>query len=424
MFKTIRNSVVSVSVLVLLGISPFSMAEADTLLTLKEAEQQALLDDPMLASSDALAEALEEAAVADGQLPDPKMKVSLFNYPTDTFDFEQEPITQFRFGVAQHFPRGDTLEYKSKRTLSMASGARANSADANLKIVRDVRKSWLERYYWLQTERIVSANRRLFNQLVDITQSQYAAGRRNQQDVLRAELELGLLDDRLSHIKQQQQAAEASLGKWIGGDALRPLPAELPELSAVPALTQIEGKLASHPGIQSAMANVEANQNSVSIAREAYKPAWTFGVDYGIRDGQNPAGVDRPDLVAATLQFDLPLFTSKRQDKRLTSAQKRTSAALSQRDDKFREMQRELNENYSKWQRLGERVQRYDDALIRQARESTKATYNAYQSDSTDFATLMRANITELNTRLQALRLRVDRAKVQAQLLYLAGEKS
>lgn len=420
MFTTIRRSCVVIA----LGFFPlWAVAQPDAVLSLKEAERQALLDDPMVASADALAEALDEASVADGQLPDPKVKVDLFSYPTDTFEFSQEPITQFRVGVAQHFPRGDTLEYKSKRTRSMANGARANSADANLKIVRDVRKSWLERYYWVQAERIVSANRRLFNQLLDITEAQYAAGRRNQQDVLRAELELGLLDDRLTHIRQQQQAAEAMLGKWLAGDAKRPLPHELPELLMPASLDEIENHLASHPAIQSAMANVEANQNSVRIAREGYKPAWTFGVTYGLRDGENAAGDDRPDLVTASLQFDVPLFTAKRQDRRLSAAQKRAAAALSQRDDKYRDLQRMLNDSYAKWQRLGERVQRYKDSLLSQARENTKATYNAYQSDSSDFATLMRANITELNTRLKALRLRVDRAKEQAQLLYLSGEQ-
>ncbi len=420
MFTVIRRS----CVLLMLGLMPvWAVAESAAVLSLAEAERQALIDDPMVASADALAEALDEAAVADGQLPDPKVKVDLFSYPTDTFEFDQEPITQFRVGIAQHFPRGNTLNYKSRRTHSMANGARANSADANLKIVRDVRKSWLERYYWLQAERIVSANRRLFNQLLDITQAQYAAGRRNQQDVIRAELELGLLDDRLTHIRQQQQTAEATLGKWIGADALRPLPSEFPELARVESLTTIESALQKHPSIQSAMATVEANQNSVRIAREAYKPAWTLGVMYGLRDGENTAGDDRPDLVSASLQFDVPLFTAKRQDRRLSAAQKRTAAALSQRDDRYRELQRMLNDSYTSWQRLGERVQHFDTTLLRQARENTKATYNAYQSDSTDFATLMRANITELDTRLKALRLRVDYAKQQAQLLYLAGEQ-
>jgi hypothetical protein len=40
----------------------------------------------------------------------------------------------------------------------------------------------------------------------------------------------------------------------------------------------------------------------------------------------------------------------------------------------------------------------------------------------TEFTTLMRARITDLDVRLDDLRIRVDRAKAQASLLYLAGE--
>jgi len=44
-------------------------------------------------------------------------------------------------------------------------------------------------------------------------------------------------------------------------------------------------------------------------------------------------------------------------------------------------------------------------------------------SGVTEFTTLMRARITDLDVRLEDLRIRVDRAKIQANLLYLAGEK-
>ncbi|MGD8998947.1 MAG: TolC family protein [Granulosicoccaceae bacterium] len=399
-------------------------ADAPATLILTEAEQLALQDDPMLARSAALAQAYEEAAVADGELPDPKFKVSLFNFPADTFEFDQEPVTQLRFGVQQAIPRGDTLQYKSERTRALAGKARAGNAEARLKIQREVRKHWLERYYWIQAGQLVRSNRRLFNQLVDITQSQYAAGRRNQQDVLRAELELGLLDDRLNHIQQQDEAAQAALAKWIGQAASRDLPATLPELPTPPQRDAIKTMLPRHPLIRQSAADIEASNHGMKIAREAYKPAWSIGVDYGIRDGENAAGDDRPDFVAATLVFDMPLFTAKRQDKRLEAARLRADAARNARDDEYRELKRMLDDEYGKWLRQGERVQRYNETLIRQARENTTATYNAYQSDATDFATLMRANITELNTRLQALRLQVDRAKTQAQLLYLAGVNS
>ena len=56
--------------------------------------------------------------------------------------------------------------------------------------------------------------------LVTITRSLYAVGRRNQQDVLRAELELTRIDDRLIEIDNHySQAAAAPAPAVAHGDA-------------------------------------------------------------------------------------------------------------------------------------------------------------------------------------------------------------
>ena len=46
------------------------------------------------------------------------------------------------------------------------------------------------------------------------------------------------------------------------------------------------------------------------------------------------------------------------------------------------------------------------------------------QNSSADFSSVMRAQLTGQEVRLQALRVRVDHAKAQADLLYLSGESS
>ena len=393
-------------------------------LSLPEAEAIALEVDPMLNLIDANAKALDEAAVADGQLPDPKLKLSLFNFPTDTFSRTQEAITQLRFGLQQAIPRGDTLELKSKRTRSQATSVRAKNADETLKLRRDVRKYWFETWYWVRAEQIVTEDIKLFRQLVDITESQYAAGKRNQQDVLRAELEIGLLEDRLTHIRQQIDASRAALSKWLGQDALRELPWALPEMVPLASRVSIESSLPSHPALRILRSRIDMNNHSVSIAREAYKPAWSVGVDYGIRGGNNPDGSDRADFLAATVVLDLPIFTDKRQDKRLAAAQQHKNAAQLEYDDKLRAMLSQLEKDHVTWARLSQRLERYQKKLISQARSNSEASLLAYQNDATDFATLMRAKITELNTHLKALRIHVDYAKAHARLLYLAGEQS
>jgi hypothetical protein len=45
-------------------------------------------------------------------LPDPKVSLGIMNLPTDTWDLDQEGMTQLKVGVSQMFPRGDSLEIK------------------------------------------------------------------------------------------------------------------------------------------------------------------------------------------------------------------------------------------------------------------------------------------------------------------------
>ena len=85
-------------------------------LTLPAAEELALAADPAVAASQSRANALQEQAVADGQLPDPKLTFGVFNVPVDDLSLKQESSSQLRTGVKQAFPRGDTLQYRQQRT--------------------------------------------------------------------------------------------------------------------------------------------------------------------------------------------------------------------------------------------------------------------------------------------------------------------
>jgi outer membrane protein TolC len=408
--------------LVLLTSLVFQSAHAE--LGLQEAEQLAINDDPMLAGLREKAQAFQEQAVADGQLPDPQLKFGLLNYPTDTYSRTQEPMTQVKVGVQQMFPPGSTLEHKSKRTAFMGNAQMATALDQELKIRRAVRQSWLETFYWIEAGRLVKESQDLFNQLVNITHSRYATGGENQQDVIRAELELEMLSDKQSNITAMEEKSRAELARWVGADTARqPLGNNFPHLNTPAVYEQLNTDLEKHPTMHAENAKVEASQQSVAIAREAYKPKWMLDLSYGARGGENPDGSERADFASAMVMVDVPLFTGKRQDKRLAASQHRANAVMQGRETRYRELQRMLDQTHADWVRLGERVQRYEDTLLPQARANAEASLNAYQSDRGDFTMLMRARITELDTRLQALRLKVDHAKAQAGLLYLGGEK-
>jgi len=441
--------------LALLGVMGMVRAE----LTLARAEALAGRGEPGLGALREKAEALQEQSVADGQLSDPKLKLGVISLPTDSFNLGQEPMTQLQVGIQQAFPAGQTLKHRSRRTARLADAA-GDSGDARaLEVLKSVRQAWLESYYWVQAAHVVDESLHLFDQLVVITRAHYATGKGNQQEVVQAELELERLKDREVKIHTREDQARAALGRWVGPErAADPLPRDLPKLPPVFGHAELVKALEQHPLIQAENARVEAGDEGVALARQAYKPSWMLGLSYGARGGRNAPpgtsqaqralsvartwlaqqgvsypnygvlnnqlaveGSERADLFSVMLTMDLPLFTGNRQDRRLAASRHEAVAAMRSRDNQLRELRHTLDDTYAAWRRAGERLKHYRGALIPRARQNSEAALNAYQSERGDFDSLMRARIAELNTRLEALRLQVDQAKAQAGLLYLAG---
>lgn len=397
---------------------------AAQVMSLQEAEQLALQRDTMIQAIQKNEQALREDAVADNSLPDPEIKLGFLNFPTDTFSRTQEPMTQIQIGIQQMFPRGNSLDLKSARTNLMADMQNNNLAGRKRDVLLQLRQSWFELYYWNQSEKVISLNIKTFKQLVGITQSNYASGRRNQQDVTQAQLELGKLEDRLFSIKEMQEKVNAMLFKWLGEEYLhRVLSISWPHMSDVPKRQMITQSLHKHPLLLSENTKVDVAETSMALVRESYKPGFMIDVSYGFRDGKNANGSERSDFASAMVKMDLPLFTGKRQDRQFAASQQRLFAARDEKEEKYRTLLRLLDETYANWTRLDQRLEHYRSSLLPKAKENTQAALNAYQSNATPFTTLIRAQINELDTELQSLRLQVDFAKAQAGLFYLAGEK-
>lgn len=410
-----------VAVWVLLPGRPCQGAQV---LTLEQAEHIALEQDLVIQARSANAAALRDKAVADGQWSDPQLTAGVFNLPLDSFSLDDEPSTQIRFGVVQALPRGRTLGLKQKQTESQAELEEARSRERRLKTRRGVREAFFEIYFQTHALEIIGQSRGLFEQLVEITEGQYASGRDTQQDVLRALLELSRLADRETRIREADSKGRAELGRWIGTRAYDPLAKAFPRLPDPPGPEAVQGALPGHPLMRVEDARVQASKLGVRIAGEQYKPGFSVGVEYRYRKGDNPDGSDRNDMMAAMVRMDLPIFTAKRQDQRYAASQQREAAARLMRQDRLLELKRMLDATHASWLRTGQRHALYDQRLLPEARSNAQASLRAYQSGVSEFTTLMRARLTELEVRLEALRLRVDRAKAQAMLLYLAGDET
>ncbi len=219
-------------------------------------------------------------------------------------------------------------------------------------------------------------------------------------------------------IRNQREEAWAKLARYLGetSGVMTP-PQQFPELPR-PQRPQLD----NHPVIQAARAEVAAEQNGVSLARQSYKPSWMLDVTYGGREGQNPDGSGRSDFLSAMVLMDIPLFTDNYQDREVAAGKQQLQGALFSLRDRQRELTRQWEVSHARWNNLSERLARYQDRLLPMARENAKSALQGYQSRDAEFSALMRARIMQLDTELKALRLRIDYARTQAQLIYLAGD--
>lgn len=414
----------------LIAVIPCQLqASGQAPLSLQEAVERAIDEDPWLAGSRFEEAALKDEAVAAASLPDPKITVSALNLPTDSFEFGQEAMTQAAVGMAQTFPRGESRSLAKKRKLQVAMREPLLRVDRKARVRATVTRLWLEVFRAQESIRIIEANRNLFEQLVEVAEAGYAStqGRVRQQDIVRAQLELTRLEDSLTALQQQQETARRRLAEWIGEPAGRPLKNALPELSpALPDLgisgslgtRELYSQLSHHPAVQALQQRIDSLATGVELAEQAYKPEWTVNAQYGYRDA-DPLGNERSDLFSVGFSFDLPIFTDNRQGRQVSAAVARTEGAKTDKLLLLRRLASELEAARAQLAYLNDRKTLYAERLLPQMSDQSRASLAAYNNDVGDFSEAVRARIAELSARVDALDIDVSRLKTMAQIDYL-----
>ena len=393
-------------------------------LALSAAQQLALQQDPAIRQLRAEVDAVRDQAVTAGQWPDPKLSVGLVNLPTNSYAVGRDSMTMQMVGVEQDFPAGDTRSLSISRGDELANAQSALVKDRELQVIRDVRHAWFDLYYAEHALPLVQQSEQAFQQLLEIARVRYTNGQGGEQDLSRAELEMGMLQERELELNADIDAARATLAKFVGSEAAEaPLADGLPTLTAPPDREELLKRLPAHPRIVAANTQITAADTATDIARQSYKPTWGLNLAYGRRPGADAVGTPYTNMFTAMVTVSLPLFTGNRQDRSVSAAGAAASAAQDARDDELRDLKQMLDTDWAHWEHLGHVRELYAKTILPSAGLNTQTTLSAYRNGSTDFDELARAQITDLDSHVQQLKAETDYLDMQADLLYLAGEQ-
>ena len=388
---------------------------AGATLTLAEAERLALEQAPWFAHHRSNVEAAAERAVYESRLPDPQLVLGAINVPTDSYRLNQDDMTMTMVGVRQSFPPGDTLALKGRRAQKELTREQAKLETERRNLLKQVRQTWFEIHFQEHALRLLQEARRLQQNLLDAAEGRYRAAGDMQQSVWRARQALARVNEREPMVKAQIVRARATLGRWIGAAATQALPATRPALP-VPG-PGFDAAL--HPEWLASEAMQGAARLEVDMAREEYKPGWMLDLSYGFRRPM-PDGTERSNMVTAMVTVDLPVFRSKRQDRRLAEKQALESGARFEAEDKRRELETLHTMARAEYEALSARAKIFEEQLLPALRRETQVTVAGFARDQTEYRD---AQMKALEAEQEYARLRADLAKTQAELLYLTGEQ-
>ena len=425
-----------------------AITSINTPLSFEKAIKSAQKNDPWLTGNVHKQRAIESMSTAVNTLPDPKVSIGLANLPTDGFDFGQEGMTQAKVGIAQMFPRGDTLEIKSNQLKIQSEAFPFQRQDREAKVAVTVGSLWLDAYLVQQSIALIEKNRSLFEQLADIAEASYssALGKTRQQDIVRAQLELTRLEDRLDKLEQQKNRYEGMLSQWLtsfssengsfNAISMRTdfslhgikLTQQLPQIDLLNRdLVYSENWLqpgelvpyfSTHPSVISVEKKVSSTKTGIELAKQKYKPEWGVSASYGYRS-DDPMGSSRADLFSVGVTFDLPLFTENRQDKEVQSAISNTEAVKTEKLLLLRQLLGSYSSAKGRLLRLKDRQNLYKSKLLPQIHDQAEASLTAYTNDDGDFSEVVRSRIAVLNAEIDELTLNVEEQKISLELNYL-----
>jgi outer membrane protein TolC len=375
------------------------------MLTLRDAVEIALTDNQRLAELRFLAEALGAVPLQAGALPDPALGLNALNFPTDTFDRDQEPMTQLQVTLSQTFPFPGKRGLKREAAQYEAAAAMAQVLDTQLQIAADVRSIWWELLYLDRALLIVDQNRSLMRDFVEIAQIKYKVGSGLQQDVLLAQLELSRLVNRELPLQGMRSASEAALNALLNLPATQAI--RLPQVPQNETLPELPGKaqllqtaLETRPLLDVQREMTEAARIRLDLAKKDYYPDFKLGAGYGFRDGDDPVRGERADFASIMFSVNVPIYFKSKQSKAVDQRSSEYFRRKHAFNETLRSVQSAISRNLAQYQASRGQVALYGTAIIPQAQQTVSAMLSAYQVNEVDFLNVLNAQITLYNAQI------------------------
>jgi cobalt-zinc-cadmium efflux system outer membrane protein len=409
----------SIAVMIALIAFPVASWADDTAITLKELELEALKSNPEIRMAEKRSEAADEKSTLASAMPDPVIGYMLQNVGalgTSTIGTEQMSMQGVVF--TQEIPFPGKLSTKGNVARKQAEQFQENARETRLRVLDNLRKAYYDYFLAYKSAQILEETKELMRNLQRIAETRYSTGQGIQQDVLRAQLEVSMLLDKIAEEEQKKEAGAAQINGLLGRNPLSTLgrPVDIFPTSLGMGLQEMGSMAVSHsPMLEAKQRMVEQSEYELSLSKQEYLPDMSVSVGWFSRG-------DLKDVWQASLMFKIPLyFWNKSTGVRAANADL-SSARYEYEAEKLTTLTR-VRDLYSMAKTAEHHLHLYETGIIPQARLALQSATSNYQVGKTDFIALLESESLLLKYQLSEQGELVNLNKTLSMISELTGEE-
>ncbi|MEO8398750.1 MAG: TolC family protein [Ignavibacteriaceae bacterium] len=381
---------------------------------------------PKLKMLQAKFDAAKSKAVQVSNLPDPTLTLGLMNLPINSFSFTQEPMTGKLIGLSQQFPFPGKLSASGEISNKDAEIIQQEILDAKNEIIKNIKQKYYELSFVNKSIAITEQTKLLYKNIYEVAKARYEVSEGSQQNILKVDLELTSLNDKLSELKSKQ----ASLIAEITSSLLQPSDSkiqvsELEDLNFINLSIQQLDSIAieNRPFLAGVIIAKQKATLQKSLAEYQYYPDFNITVQYAQRDRIAKTNTPLDDFLSFMIGITLPLNYGGKNSAKVEESIEMENFYAEQYNLALQSLNTSFGTSLAKLKSIEERIKLIKEVWLPQVSQTFSSTLSGYQVGSVDFINVVDVQNKQYDLQINLYKLKKDYLSEISELEFLTGAK-
>jgi cobalt-zinc-cadmium efflux system outer membrane protein len=353
----------------------------------QELLNDALRKNPEVVAAQKKAEAARQKPAMARSLPDPTLGVGYQSTggPLPGQGLGTDPVANIGFMMSQTLPGPGKRSLKERMSLQDADVATQEYWQVQISVAARLKTAWHQLHHAYSEIDLLTRNRELLERVLKVTEARYAVAKAAQQDLLKAQTQLTLLEAKITKAEQEQRSREAEINMLCVRGLETPVPRP-PATEVVESVVTLEALYeqarAWSPVLTKERHTVERTELALNLAGKDGKP------DYMVSAGYYNMGSMKP-MYMAKVDITLPFFTRERQRAAVSEQAYSLEAARRSYQATGNTLLFRIKDDWLMSAASWKLVRIYSTTLMPQAALMLESSLNAYETGQVDFLTVL-----------------------------------